>query len=229
VQRLSLLVAAFVLLLAAPALAANSDVIAGSPSVKALHAGGETVITFRGRRGMQLYKRVAGREINLICDPAQLDPTSPFISRDKDDLVAPRRSAKLRATLEGDWCEVLLVRKQHKPKPIVAVAITPSGALFLDERAHAVVVHRLVEGASIEAAAGRYPTSTEFLTHHPGVLALANPTDPVPPGKLGFFSDGAEHVEAVGVSSAGKRLFEDVNGDTVFTNVLGYVESLSFG
>jgi hypothetical protein len=224
-----MLVAAFVLLAAAPALAANSDVIAGSPSVKALHAHGETVITFRGRHGKQLYKRVAGREINLICDPAQLDPTSPFFSRDKDAFVAPKRSPKLRATLEGDWCEVLLVRKHHKPKPIVAVAITPAGAVFLDERVHAVVVHGLVEGASIESAAGSYPTTTEFLANHPGVLALANPGDPVPPGKFGFYSDGAQHVEAVGVSSAGKRLFEDVNGDVVSTNVLGYVESLSFG
>src|SRR5215467_4581324 len=97
-----MLVAGFVLVLAAPALAANSDVIAGSPSVKALHAHGETVIAFRGRHGKQLYKQIAGREINLICDPAQLDPTSPFISEDKDDFVAPKRSAKLRHNLEGD-------------------------------------------------------------------------------------------------------------------------------
>jgi hypothetical protein len=217
------------LVLAAPAFAANSDVIAGSPSVRGLHAHGDTVISFRGRHGRQLYKQLAGREINLICDPAQLDPTSPFISRDNDDFVAPKHSAKLRAVLEGDWCEVLLVRKHHKPKPIVAVAITPAGAVFLDERAHAVLVHALVQGASIESAAGSYPTTTEFLAQHPGVLALANPSDPVPPGKLGFYSDGAQHVEAVGASSAGKRLFEDVNGDVVSTNVLGYVDSLSFG
>ena len=89
-------------------------------------------------------------------------------------------------------------------------------------------VHQLVEGASIESTAGRYPTTTEFLANHPGVLALANPADPVPPGKYGFYSDGAQHVEAVGVTPAGKRLFEDVNGETVSTNVRGFVGSLDF-
>jgi len=54
-----------------------------------------------------------------------------------------------------------------------------------------------------------------------------NPADPVPPGKYAFYSDGAEHVEAVAVTPAGKRLFEDVNGDTVSTNLGKYLSSLN--
>jgi hypothetical protein len=31
------------------------------------------------------------------------------------------------------------------------------------------------------------------------------------------------------MAPSGKRLFEDVSGDTVSTNVLGYIGSLNFG
>jgi hypothetical protein len=229
VLRFSALVAVFVLLLAVPALATETDVIRGNPSVTAVHAHGDTVITFKGRRGRELYSRIAGHEINLSCQPASLDPTSPGLSTDTDDFVASKHSRKLRAVLEGDWCEVLVVRK-HRVHPVVAVAITPAGVRFLAERAYAVNVDGLVTGASIEAASTHsYPATGEFLSHRsPGIIALASPSDPVPPGKYGFYSDAAHHIEAVGVTPGGKRLFEDVNGDTLFTNVLLYVESLNF-
>lgn len=218
----------FALLLAAPAMASRSDVIGGNPSVTAVQSHGNTVITFKGRRGKQFYGQLAGREINLACQPAQLDPVSPVDSGDTDDFVAPKRGGKLRAILEGDWCEVLLVHK-HKVKPIVAVAITPAGAAFLHERAYAVVVDGLVTEAAFEATSGHYPATQQFLSNRrTAILALTSPADPVPPGKYGFYSDGARHIEAVGVTPAGKRLFEDVNGDTVSTNVLGYIGSLSF-
>jgi hypothetical protein len=230
VLRLSMLVAAFVLFGAAPALATRSEVIAGSPSVKAVHAGGQTVITFRGGSGRRLYSQIVGREVKLSCRPAQLDPTSSPNSPDIDNFVPSRHSRKLRATLEGDWCEVLLVGKHHRVKPIVAVAITPAGVPFLDARMRAVVVDGLVASASLESEAGRYPATQDLLSHQrPGVIALASPSDPVPAGKYGFYSDGAQHVEAVGVTLTGKRLFEDVNGDVVSSNVLAYVRSLSFG
>jgi hypothetical protein len=228
VLRLSTLVATFALLLAVPALATETDVIRGNPSVTAVKSGGNTVITFKGRRGRQFYRQIAGREVKLSCHPASLDPASPDLSSDEDVLLASKHAFKLRATLEGDWCEVLAVRK-HNDRPIVSVAITPAGAVFLVERDYAVKVDGLVVGASVEGALGHYPATAEFLSHRsPGILALTSPTDPVPPGRYGFYSDGASHIEAVGVTQAGKRLFEDVNADTVFTNVLGYVESLSF-
>jgi hypothetical protein len=229
VLRLSVLAAAFALLLAAPALATQTEVIQGSPSVTAVKSGGNTVITFKGRRGKQLYSRIAGHEINLSCHPASLDPTMPGNSSDTDDFVASTHSRKLRATLEGDWCEVLVVRR-HRVHPIVAVAITPAGVPFLSERAYAVKVDDLVTGASVEAASGhQYPATGDFLSHRsPGIVALASPSGVVPPGKYGFYSDAAHHIEAVGVTPGGKRLFEDVNGDTVFTNVLGYLGSLNF-
>lgn len=229
VRLLAAFTVLFALLVAGSALASDNEVIAGSPSVKAVHAHGGTVITFKGSRGRQLFRGVAGREIILSCQPAQLDPTSSLVSEDQDDFVAPKRGGKLRAILEGDWCELLLARKHHKDKSVVAVAITPVGAVFLDERLRAVLVDGFVTAASIDAKSGHYPTTQEFVADlHAPVIALTNPADPVPPGKYGFYSDGAQHVEAVGVTSAGKRLFEDVNGDVVSTNVFGYLGSLSF-
>jgi hypothetical protein len=132
--------------------------------------------------------------------------------------------------LEGDWCEVLLVHKHRRLVPIVAVAITPAGAVFLNERPYAVGVDTLVTEAGNESADGRYPPIEQFLSARQGtVIALSSPTDPLPPGKFGYYSDGAQHIEVVGVSPDGKRLFKEVNGDTVSTNILGYVDSLNFG
>ncbi len=179
-KRLSTFVAAFFLFLAAPALASESDVISGNPSVKAVQSHGRTVISFKGTAGRRLFRGLASREIRLICQPAQIAPASPLASADNDDFVAPKHGGKLRAILEGDWCEVLLVRKHRGVKPIVAVALTPAGSVFLDERKHAVVVDGLVTGATVEAGSGSYPTAEQFLAQHAGVIALASPSDPVP-------------------------------------------------
>jgi hypothetical protein len=229
VKRLSTFVAAFAVLLAGPALARPSDVVSGNPSVKALKAHGETVISFKGTAGRRLYQPLEGRHVRLTCQSAQLAPIHSYATIDNDDFVAPKHSRKLRATLEGDWCEVVLVRKHDSVRPIVAVPITPAGAVFLEERGPAVLVDELVKSASVEAGSGSYPTTQLFVARHPGIVALASPSDPVAPGEYGFYSDGAGHIEAVGTTAAGKRLFEEVNGDTIFGNVFGYVGSLNFG
>jgi hypothetical protein len=60
------------------------------------------------------------------------------------------------------------------------------------------------------------------------VVGLATPDGTVAPGRYGIYSDGAQHIEAVAVTPAGRRLFLDLNGDTVSSNVLAQINSLNF-
>ncbi len=50
------------------------------------------------------------------------------------------------------------------------------------------------------------------------VVALASPDASPPPGAIGFYSDGANHAETVGISKLGRRLFMDSNAGVFSTN-----------
>jgi hypothetical protein len=74
-----------------------------------------------------------------------------------------------------------------------------------------------------------YPPTAQIVADLKGaVVGLATPDDTVAPGRYGIYSDGAQHIEAVAVTAAGRRLFLDLNGDTVSSNVLGQINSLNF-
>jgi hypothetical protein len=233
VKQLSALTVLFVLLLAAPAVASQRDAIAGTPYVKAGPSNRGTVVRFVGQRGRRLFKRVAGRSLRVSCEQAGGDPLSPFSSSSGESLVAPRRGNRLVLGItssEADWCEVLVTRKHHDDLPVVAVALTPGGAAFLENRWWAIGVDGLLSAARSDRATGGYEPTEQIVGRTNGqVIGLANPADPVPPGRFGYFSDGAQHAEAVVVTPEGKRLFEEVNADTVSTNVLPYIDSLNFG
>jgi hypothetical protein len=76
-----------------------------------------------------------------------------------------------------------------------------------------------------------YPTPAELLEYlgksAPGslgaVVALATPSD-TPAGKaVGYFRDGAQHAATVVVSASGRRLFVELEGDVLHTNVARYL------
>lgn len=50
------------------------------------------------------------------------------------------------------------------------------------------------------------------------MVALVSPDASPPPGAIGFYSDGANHAEAVGISTLGRRLFIDSNAGVLSTN-----------
>jgi hypothetical protein len=59
-----------------------------------------------------------------------------------------------------------------------------------------------------------------------GVVALAAPDAPPPPGgRVGYFSDGANHLAVATLSAAGRGLFIEINGDVTSTNVLEYLNA----
>ena len=55
------------------------------------------------------------------------------------------------------------------------------------------------------------------------LVSLAGPREAPPPGKVGYYSDRAEHVAVVALSRSGRRLFIEIDRDVVSTNVAGYV------
>jgi hypothetical protein len=56
------------------------------------------------------------------------------------------------------------------------------------------------------------------------LVALTSALDTPPPGDIGYYSDGGEHVAAVIVSASGRRLFLELDADDVVrTNVPEHV------
>ena len=64
---------------------------------------------------------------------------------------------------------------------------------------------------------GHYPTAQDAVV--PGMVVLAAPADSPPPGKVGLYSDGAQHITVVALTPAGARLFIDANGGVLTSNV----------
>ena len=143
---------------------------------------------------------------------------------------APRTRRPLRAdnTTRGiDYCTVSRAQPDDETKPgrlIVSVPLTQRGAVFLDRRQTASeIVGVLFAADELISRTNRetFPTAQEVVARYgPRIVALAAPTDTPPPGKVGYYSDGAKHVAAVKTSAIGKRLFYEVNNDVVSTNII---------
>ena len=54
-------------------------------------------------------------------------------------------------------------------------------------------------------------------------VGLAGPTGTPPPGAIGYWSDGRDHVAVAVLSASGRRLFIEQDADVVSTNVTGYI------
>ena len=53
-------------------------------------------------------------------------------------------------------------------------------------------------------------------------MRLASPADTPPPGRIGYYSDGALHVAVVIVSGSGRRLFIELEPDDVLHTNVGF-------
>jgi hypothetical protein len=75
------------------------------------------------------------------------------------------------------------------------------------------------------AKAGRYPAASDVVaTATRKAVELAGPGDTPPAGAYGVYSDADRHVEVVAQSSAGRRLFLDVDGDVISSNLFTAIE-----
>ncbi len=117
---------------------------------------------------------------------------------------------------------------------IVSIPFTQEGAVFLDEQLNAIGLFGILTISELAAEdAGRkgYLTYAELIELATDArprarslfVELASPSDTPPPEKVGYYSDGAQHAAAVVLSASGKRLFLELNGDVLHTNVARYI------
>jgi hypothetical protein len=225
-------------LVLAPATASAQLPVGEAHGVRVVRERGAIVVIFT-ERAAKLYKRIAGKLVSVSCT----EITQDGANTGEVTMRAPLRRGKLATgdlTRGMDYCRVwrprhTIKRHGHKVRVsrevIVSVPLTQQGAVFLDEES---TTRQML---SIEFMAGvvqerlkltGHPTYDQIVKEVPQlarvVVALAAPGDSPPPGKVGYYSDGLEHVAVVAISASGRRLFVEVAADDVFsTNVLPYL------
>ncbi len=185
---------------------------------KTHYAHRELVLTFDDSAAA-LFQQVAGRRMAISCIGFDRRSGGSYTSTGTTDLRAPHRRKPIATGFGGrfDVC-VIGVRRGRRTIVIARIPLTPFGAVQLDERNVAIV---LVAAVRTLARPERPSAATVAATFH-GV-ALATPADTPPPGVLGVYSDGADHVYAAEVDRSGKLLFVELERDVTRSNVVEYL------
>lgn len=238
-------------LVAAPSAGAQTPQlpVGQANGVRLVREHGAIVIVFTAR-AERLWRRVAGKRVSVLCEERSGPDEFGFVTEQGGGttLRAPRRGRRIRTgdlTRGMDFCEVWLeartvtirrgIRRRYPRRLIVTIPLTQKGAVRLDEKARAQALFLLISLAGVDAEGHRldhYPMPAELVERIPlmprplrlSVVELPSPSDTPPPGSIGYYSDGAQHVAAVVLSASGRRLFLELDVDEVIrTNVLGYI------
>jgi hypothetical protein len=209
-----------------PGTSAAQEPGGATPGVK-VHVGDRKVSISFATAAAKAYRSIAGRRVTVRC--TRLGPSGGLSRVDQAESAitrAPRKRSPVRVTLPSrryDYCE--LQRTDGRGAPLAA-AVSARGATVLDERAATGrLVRTIVLATSLAPMAESWPAPAAVVGVSGGtVVALAAASDSPPAGKVGYFSDGG-HMAVVTLSSAGRRLFIDLNGDVTATNVLEYIQS----
>lgn len=184
----------------------------------------------------KLHKRFAGKNLLVSCTTLLEDGANIG----SQVIRVPRHGRKLftgDATPRIDFCRVSKPRHRHAPKRIlVSVPLTQKGAVFVDEESKTLTMLRVLAIAYVvgeDKNIGDNPTYDELVMALPNraqapfkkkVVALAAPGDTPGAGKVGYYSDGDEHLAIAILSASGRRLFIEYAPEGVFsTNVLSYM------
>ena len=238
VARIAGLVA--VALLAVPSAAAAAQTplpVGAAEGVRIVRPGGEIVVVFTPAAERH-WRTVAGRRVSVYCTRFASDGTFGGGAT----LRAPKRGRRIRTgdmTPRQDYCRVWLEERSFRRNGrrvtrsrdlVVSIPLTQRGAVYLDEEKSVQLMMSIYTFAELEAqdrGQTTAPTAEQLLSWRPrlGVLLhpLAGPDDTPPAGKVGYWSDGAHHAAAVTLSTQGRRLFWEGEGDVLHTNVAGYV------
>ncbi|MDO8187334.1 hypothetical protein Q5424_12935 [Conexibacter sp. JD483] len=247
-RRLTLAAALTALALAAPAVADAKPLPVGSADGVRIeqHRTGTTIVFTR--RADRLWRQVAGQTVELSC--MRLSDTGVGLVTEGGfgySFKVPKRRQPLRPGMLspplGDWCTVSLVFEHPRTlrfETLVAVPLTQAGAVVLDEREQAGWMSAVLAIASSVTNGARpagYPTPARLTTgrwakaiRRDGyrITALAAATDTPPPGRVGYWSDGAQRATVVTLSGSGRRLFIEVGpDDALSTNVARAILNLA--
>jgi hypothetical protein len=237
VKALTGIMAALVILLA-PAAAQAQLPVGEADGVKITRQHGALVVIFTAKAA-NLYKTIAGKKVQVHCT----EITEDGFNSGGETLRAPRHGRKLVTgdlTRGLDYCRIWIAphtvtrhgeRHRVGRQLVVSVPLTQQGAVFIDEESKAGELLGLGAVAAIVKDRQKlpgYPTYDQLVAKFPklarAVVALAAPGDTPPAGKVGYYSDGQEHIAAVVLSASGRRLFiEAAADDVISTNVAQYI------
>jgi hypothetical protein len=238
VKTLTSVIAVTVALMLVPTAAQAQLPVGEADGVRVVREQGGIVAIFTPDAA-KLYKRIAGKKVLVSCsrileEATQTNETGLVAPRQRGELVTGDRSRGY------DYCRLWLAprkitirgKSQRVPRQlIVSVPLTQQGAVFLDEEMKTFAMLGVAVVAGIveerEKLPG-HPTYDQLVGKYPKiarrVVGLAAPGDTPPAGKIGYYSDGAEHIALVVLSASGRRLFiEEAADDVLSTNVADYL------
>ena len=135
---------------------------------------------------------------------------------------APRKRGRI-PTFDRSRADLCVVRLRKAGDEVVAAApLTARGRTFLDELGIASLISTVLDIGDDD---GTPAPAADVVAQGNGFIVALDAPDATPPhGKAGYWTDGVRVVVA-GVSTAGRRLFIEVERDVFRTNVLGYITS----
>ena len=221
--RRLLLTAALPALLALPQ-TASAQVAGPDQGVTAAHGAHGIVIKF-GKRAAKTYRRIAGRRIKVSCERVSRNADGYGYSVDggiEMTVRAPRKRGRIR-TFDRSRADICVVRLRKAGDEVVAAApLTARGRTFLDELGIASLISTVLDIGDDD---GTPAPAADVVAQGNGFIVALDAPDATPPhGKAGYWTDGVRVVVA-GVTTAGRRLFIEVERDVFRTNVLGYITS----
>lgn len=234
------LVMALLLVLVVPSAAAQAPLPVGeTDGVRVVRDRGGGIVVVFTQRAEKLRRKVAGKMVSVLCTEFTEDGSNEGGVTQR----APKRGRRIRTgdrTRGMDYCRIWLAartvrrgetRTRHGRRLVVSIPLTQEGAVFLDEESKVRLIFGLLTISGFEAEDRNrtgYLSPAELLEAFPQlervpVVALAAPSDTPPAGAVGYYSDGAQHVAAVVLSTPGRRLFFEYNGDVLHTNIAKYL------
>ena len=171
------------------------------------------------------------RRVELSCTrlgPLRIDGGRTS-SRESERVPVPKRPRRLRLAAAGQHPSFCTIRVVSTGLAIVHIPVTQDGAVYVDERHTLFEIRNAVFTAADdaeEAGSGAFEPADRFVERYGSggeMVALATPDAAPPAGTIGIFSDGAHHFEAVALSTLGRRLFYDIDGDVLTTNGTPYL------
>jgi hypothetical protein len=215
-------------LLAAPATAgAQSPLPLGEDDgVRIVRERGVVVVVFTSQ-AKKLWRRVAGRPVTVECTEILEDGTFSGSSTER----APKRGRRIWTgdkTRKLDYCTVVLDPRGPRSELIAAIPLTQKGAVYLDKTEKAAVLSSVVSLARrladkrglpgfpiMDQLVGRWPRLGRLL------VSLPDPASTPAAERVGYWTDGAEHIAVAMLSASGRRFFIEFEGDVLHTNVWG--------